>query len=302
MNENEFKSEPSISSTSSNQIQADRACIKCGFNLYGQVVSKEPHYGLAIAICPECNTVAALQSYPTMSLWVNRYRALIGGIWIVLLIAAFVVNVMLLVEYTQSATVTAGEHLAEIIGEHYEEWARSQPGENFVPRIPITSPNYYQWVLVSQDWREEQLSSVVKQAGGYWKNINSGFAFYFIPASIFGLFTGVFWSLTLLGSSRKRAILIPVSACLIAAGWILVSRAIDSPGQDWSRNIAGQIYEPLLGPLMIFFQFVIMAISVLFARKIARFVIKLTLPPRARVPFSIFWTCDGLELPKPSIK
>jgi len=298
---NEQESDPDATA-STDHIKADRACINCGFNLYGQVVTKEPHYGLAIATCPECNTVAALQSYPTMSHWVNRFRALIGGVWIVLLVAGFVVNILLLVEYTRSATATAGEKLSEVIGEEYETWAKSQPNSNYTPRISQAVPNYYQWVLIPADWTEAHLAESVKRAGGYFKNINAGFAFYIIPASIFGLFAGIFWSLALIGSTRKQALLVPLVACLIAAVWLVAEYLVDGQNQDWSRNIVGRLYEPILGPPMIAYQFIVMGISLYFARKLARFVFVITLPPRSRVPFSIFWTRDGLDLPKPKVK
>lgn len=299
MNEVEFNQETAIPLS---HIQADRACVKCGFNLYGQVVAKEPHYGLAISTCPECNTVAALQSYPTMSHWVNRFRALIGGFWIVLLVAGFVVNIVLLIEYTRSATVTAGEQLSVVIGEEYETWARSQPNANYSPRIPTASPNYFQWILIPPEWSDEHLADAVQRAGGYWENVNLGFAFYIIPASVFGIFFGLLWSLVLVGSTRKQAILVPMSACLIAASWLVAAYWIGGQVQDWSRSIVGRQYEPILGPPMILFQFIVMAISLFFARSLARFILMVALPPRSRIPFSVFWTRDGLELPKPKLK
>lgn len=42
-------------------VTVDRPCSKCGFNLVGQPIIRERHYGLFIARCPECGTVALIR-------------------------------------------------------------------------------------------------------------------------------------------------------------------------------------------------------------------------------------------------
>ena len=98
------------------EIRADRACVGCGFNLFGQSIVKEEHYGLGICRCPECGTVAALQSYPVMSHWVNRFRVLIAAIWIVLLLAFFAGNIGVISGLTAAACDESAKSMADIIG------------------------------------------------------------------------------------------------------------------------------------------------------------------------------------------
>ena len=109
-----------------NQIRADRACIGCGFNLFGQSVVKEEHYDLAIVRCPECGVVGALQSYPTMSHWVNRFRAILTALWILVLIGAFSISMMITMGLNAGATEIAGSDLGEIIGGLHAQWIDEQ--------------------------------------------------------------------------------------------------------------------------------------------------------------------------------
>jgi len=107
-------------------IRADRACIGCGFNLYGQPVSKEEHYDLAIVRCPECGVVGALQSYPTMSHWVNRFRAILAAAWILILLGAFVGYTMASMGLSVGAVEIASDELGDQIGAFHAQWVEDQ--------------------------------------------------------------------------------------------------------------------------------------------------------------------------------
>ena len=108
------------------QIRADRACIGCGFNLFGQPVQREEHYNLAITRCPECGEVAAIQSYPVMSHWVNRFRAILGASWIVTLFIALAINSLILMGLIFGGIELAGDQLGEQIGISHSQWAAKQ--------------------------------------------------------------------------------------------------------------------------------------------------------------------------------
>jgi len=108
------------------EIRADRACIGCGFNLYGQTVTKEPHYGIVITRCPECGTVAALQTYPVMTHWANRFRSLTAALWVVILLGFFMGNMTSMMGMTQGASNIAGNKMSDIIGEANAIWVQEQ--------------------------------------------------------------------------------------------------------------------------------------------------------------------------------
>ena len=68
------------------QIRTDRPCAGCGFNLFGQPIVREGHYGLVSARCPECGRLAALQEYPALGKWADRWAKLLAATWIVALV------------------------------------------------------------------------------------------------------------------------------------------------------------------------------------------------------------------------
>ena len=280
------------------QIRADRACIGCGFNLYGQSVIKEEHYGLAITRCPECGEVAALQSYPTMSHWVNRFRALLAGVWVVALLFAFFLQSMFIGAYANGVGQSAGDQLAREIGKAYYNWAEDNGQTTSIASWGGTPESYYQWVNIPSDWADEHLDEVVSEFGGIWSNFDRSSVIFVIPASIAAFLMGVFWSIVLLGADRKRAAIVPITACLLVMAILLIdfSSPFNSPQ---ASEIAKEMYVHVLAPIAVIIQLPALLLGVFFGRKIARRIVMLTLPTRGRVPLSLLWTRDGLELPRP---
>ncbi len=334
------------------EIRADRACIGCGFNLYGQTVTKEEHYGMAITRCPECGTVAALQTYPAMSHWVNRFRALIAAVWVLVLLGAFIANTMAWVGMTQGASSLAGQHMSDIIGEANAVWEQERAAakadaakadaaqaalDTAVPATadqgqvatPITgfpsgttiitangvttvngdvvatpapatttsSPGQYRWTWLNPEWVEHHLDATVRDSGGLWKNINTEFLVMLIPGTIVATLSGIFWSVVLLGGTRKRAAMVPLSLGMLAT---LIHFGIHFPesGTTYASHVADDLYAMVVGPAYLGSLFVISLIGILIGRMVARFVVVMALPARNRVPLSLLWSCDGKALPR----
>ncbi len=332
------------------EIRADRACIGCGFNLYAQPVTKEEHYGLAICRCPECGTVAALQSYPTMTHWVNRFRALIAAIWIVILLAFFAGNIGAMTGMTAAACDEAARYMGELIGQEHQRWedlklaelkaleaesgeaadqtnqtgqtnqtaqpaapidplaALNAPGTtivtttngvttiNGVPVVTSGTTAGGRWTLITDEWRTTHLDDTAQLYGGLWDNVNREFLIFLIPMTIVGMMSGIFWSVALLGSSRSKALLVPLVMCVIALAFVL---GIHGPpgSSSYAQNVSVSMYAPIFAPMMLVFQFLVLAFGIWIGRKVARVVVVMTLPPRNRVPLSLLWTRDGLQLP-----
>jgi len=318
------------------EIRADRACIGCGFNLYGQTVTKEPHYGMAIARCPECGTVAALQTYPVMTHWANRFRTLTAALWVVILLGLFLGNMMSMMGMTQGASNIAGNKMSDIIGEANHVWVQEQEAiqeaanqasnpatttSTTIPGLPTgttivtsygvttvngvvvsspttaTTPGQYRWTWLKPEWIENHLNETIKSSGGLRKNIDNGYLTMLIPGTIVAVLFGIFWSIALLGGSRKRALIVPLVAVVLA---LLIHLAINIPdyGMTFASNLAQNLYAPVIGPGYLSVLFVFSAIGVWSGRKIARFVVVLALPARNRVPLSLLWTRDGLDMPR----
>lgn len=281
----------------SDQIRADRACAGCGFNLFGQSVIKEEHYGLAIARCPECGTVAALQQYPIMTHWVNRFRLIIGAIYVLILVGAFVGSTAAISGFTFGATNVASENLGNHIAFQYGNWTSRQ--NNTAGPTPNAPSWTYRYTSLEQEFVETQLDHALHTFGDRWSNADREWVIVMVPMVCVCFGIGVFWSVTLLGATRKRAFLLPLGSCLIAAALIIAINAPDPLNSSVSQY-ATQLYVPLIVPIVLSLALTTMAIGIWVGRKIARFMIVLALPPRSRVPFSIFWTRDGLELPRPN--
>lgn len=278
------------------QIRADRACAGCGFNLFGQSVTKEEHYGLAIARCPECGTVAALQQYPVMTHWVNRFRLIIGAIYVLFLIGAFVGSTAAMTGFAFGSSHEASDNLAKYIAQSHAVWnhAQNQPATS-VTTNTIQSYRYYR---LEKAYADNELDRAVSEFGSLWANMDRGWIVIMVPAIGVSFAFGVFWSIALLGSSRKQAILIPLISCLIGAVIVIVINRPDVQNSS-VRDLAVQMYVPLIAPVVLLIELTAAGVGIALGRNLARFMIILALPPRSRVPFSIFWTRDGLELPKP---
>jgi len=328
------------------EIRADRACIGCGFNLFGQTVTKEEHYGLAITRCPECGTVAALQTYPVMGHWVNRFRALIAAVWVLVLLGAFMGNTMAWVGMTQGASSLASQDMSDIIGSANAAWVRERDaaiatakestnttaaatpsasqiasptgglpaGTTIItaggvttvngvvvstpaPATTITTPGQYRWTWLDPVWMENHLDATVRSSGGLWKNINTEYLVMMIPGAIVAVLSGIFWSVALLGGTRRKAAMVPMVVGVLA---VLIHFGIHFPdsGTTYASHVAEDLYAMVIGPAYIGSLFVLSWIGIWIGRSVARWVVVMALPAQNRVPLSLLWTRDGKALPR----
>lgn len=311
------------------QIRADRACVHCGFNLYGQTVTKEDHYGLAIARCPECGTVAALQQYPVMTHWVNRFRALLTGLYLVLLLGFFALSTVGVSAFAINSASLASEPLADHIGLSFTIWTTEQAqaaqaksaspqtttaaggttttftlnGQaTTVTTTPTTgvsySPGSYRWVTLTPEWIDNHMDASISDFGSLWSKRDPEIYVFMVPAAFVSVCIGIFWSVALLGASRKKALLVPLAAVLIGMVF-LIGMNMDDQYYLWASNVARHLYVSLIVPFFMGFQLLFLAIGIWVGRAFARAVVRMALPPRSRLPLAILWTRDGLALPKP---
>lgn len=283
------------------QIRADRACIKCGFNLFGQSVYREPHYNLAIARCPECGEVAALQTYPVMTHWANRFRALIAGVWVVALIIFFIIQLSLSGTYAYGMSSGAAQRIARTIGEQYTIWAEANGRTVTSPFSGLSTNPYYEWVDIPRDWADANVPDLIAQSEPWRVLLDTGLLASAIPAVIMAFIMGMFWSIVLLGASRKRAALAPILASCLAVVFMF-SPGVMHYGPMQAQMITQTYFAKLVGPWVLLIQLPFALLGVLIGRKVARWVITLALPSRSRIPFAVFWTRDGLAPPKPTFR
>jgi hypothetical protein len=88
-------------------LTADRMCTTCGYNLVGQVVVRERHYGMLIVRCPECAAVASVQEYPLLGRWAGRWGAILATLWFILLLGMWPATSAIVLGWTAVAAVAA---------------------------------------------------------------------------------------------------------------------------------------------------------------------------------------------------
>ncbi|HCT46619.1 MAG: hypothetical protein CMJ35_04540 [Phycisphaerae bacterium] len=277
------------------QIRADRACIGCGFNLYGQTVTREEHYGLAIARCPECGTVAALQQYPLMSHWVNRFRAILAGLYLMLLLGTLALSTMIVSGFAFALTEMASQPLGDFIGIQYTQWQQSQAEQN---GNPVQTYTVGRWMTLTPDWIDEHLDGAIDSYGSLWGQINPDAFLLLLPAGLVSVLVGMYWSVALLGATWRRAFLIPMVGALIGAVFVIGAN-IDPGTYPQASDQAMRLYLPRIVSAVMLYQIAMMGLGVFIGRPVARFAVCMALPPRSRVPLGVLWTRDGLPLPKP---
>ena len=113
-------------------VLGDRLCVRCGFNLHGQTITREPHYQMLSVRCPECSTLASLQEYPVLGRWGQRFGIVFALLWLaVALGATFFTGLTLYGASEVAAGVTTLE--VEIVG-IADEFERDDPARGRADR------------------------------------------------------------------------------------------------------------------------------------------------------------------------
>jgi hypothetical protein len=129
----EFDRLPALS-----QIQNDRFCESCGYNLRLQAVRRDPHLELLVVHCPECGryTPVAVGS-PAWRVWFQRFSGLLVLAWV----AALVVGLILL-------AMAQGAIMIEMVETVGRLW-RVAPGSTTFPQgRGVTNPNYREFMAL----------------------------------------------------------------------------------------------------------------------------------------------------------
>lgn len=70
-------------------LETDVFCERCGYNLHGQPVERDPRLGLMVCRCPECGGWhAAGRGITSASLWLARLATLVLFLWVLIVLFA----------------------------------------------------------------------------------------------------------------------------------------------------------------------------------------------------------------------
>lgn len=273
-------------------VTGDRVCASCGFNLVGQPIVREEKYGLLIVRCPECAAVAALQEYPSMGVWAKRIGALAAAIWVLIVVAGGFAMGGALMGFTMMTLSAGSKPLADQIELDHREWQKEQGSS-------AATLGYFSGV--TQTWWAQQDPAALYQASGgtptALRRTAGALPVMIIPGFGFGVAISVLalhrrgWRLAIL-----TAIPIAIAACFVT---IVIRGSTGAPGAQWPGNLATEALASRLAPVALGTAWLMMMVGALVGRRVARWLLRLMLPPRLLAPLATLWLCDGLPAPRP---
>ena len=290
-------------------IEGDRLCTGCSYNLRGQTVVKEPHYGLAIARCPECGTPAAMQEYPLLGRWPGRIKVFVALAYAVTCLFALFVTFLILMGMTAGLSESTNDDLANTIA---QEWADYVNAEEAKGNTPLkTMPLYnqalrdqntnklvpYIWNYVDRDWWKElgtnqSLASQIRHIANEMRGV-----IVLMGISLF--LVGCVWAVLLL-AVRPRVIFV---FALVPAGFVLTflfSGTLESNGVNGWDTASGiaQSEAFMAGTIVVLTTWLVCGgLGIRLGRPLARLGVRALLPPSMRGPLAELWFTDGKPLP-----
>ena len=290
-------------------IEGDRLCTGCSYNLRGQTVVKEPHYGLAIARCPECGTPAALQEYPLLGRWPGRIRVFVALTYAVTCLMALFVTFLVLMGMSAALSESTNDDLANTIAQEWADYVNAEEAKGNTPLKAMPLYNQalrdqttnklvpYIWNYVDRDWWKEQGTS--KSLISHIKHIASEMRGVIVLMGISLFFGGCVWAVLLLAVRPK---LIFVFA-LVPAGFVvtfLLSGTLDSNGVNGWDSATGLAQNDAFaaGIIVVLSAWLVCGgLGIRFGRPLARLGVRALLPPSMRGPLAELWFTDGKPLP-----
>lgn len=277
------------------QIRTDRPCARCGFNLFGQTIVREPHYGLVAARCPECGQLAALQEYPALGKWADRWAKLIAAAWVVALLGAAAAQFAPTFGMLIASVEIASENFAEVIAAEFNRW-------EIETRNGVTTNGqnaFGGWSMVDRVWWSEHADRVLASRGGVFGAIDQRAGWVLGPLCLVSFAAGMFWSVCLLGARRWMAIVPALIPLALAATivWLVQGVALLGGTMTYAHDLATATFR---NPVLVVgggAAVLCVLLGVWQGRRLARVLVRLSLPPRMRSALAILWTRDGLPAP-----
>lgn len=303
-------SEPTSQEVRVSTLHGDRPCIRCGFNLQGQPVVREPVYGMIMVRCPECSTVASLQEYPLLGRWANRFAAVLAAAWLLLLLGGVLASGGITFGTTEAAIQSSSERLSLTISRKYVEWynAADEKTKANVTKWGGQAPQIGSYTTIDATWWNAQDPSIfLAELGGVRLAMNRGVADPLIWSVISGAMLGAVWSILLLALRRPRLLLMGLLIIGVAFTyeflWGSLSRTWSMSrymaGAIWVQEAASHILAPWVTGFALGLSLLGLCLGLWFGRPLTRWLVRLLLPPRLWAPLSFLWIAEKLPPPKP---
>ena len=307
-------------------LGADRPCTRCGYNLVGQPVVREPVYDMLIVRCPECGTAAGLLEYPLLGRWVGRWIMLLAALWLLVQLALLAMTAGIGTGVVMSTGDLVSSPIKQQVWSEFSQWHEREnlleqnrlieaaaaagttlnPAQSVPTQLWQMSTDQIDAVLIR--WWDSQggEAGYVASKGG-WRAIVPWWAsLYLLGMTLLAAGLGAVWSLATLGLPRRR--LWSVWLVIVAATCVMTLFLLHAQGQfdsmrnfgNWMQQLARFAERRLDWPgraagLLGFL--VGIALGLLWGRALTRMLVTILLPPRLRWGLAILWTAEGLKPP-----
>ncbi len=274
------------------ELVGDRACIKCHFNLAGQQILREKHYGMLMVRCPECGTPAALQEYPLLGRWATRFAYIMAGAWLAIMVA--LVSLAALAIWGMSEVMT--EQLAIPYTQHVQKvWSEHINGSG--PPNPYASTNYQQ---NQQWWQSVDKQQLLADAGGWSGAVSWGALWFTLDMLLVMGSIGAVLSVVMPHLKWKGWFVLTLLIAALAASFAWISTSMNQNVYSYYGGVwnSWRTLYPVLFPLSAGIALAFLFLGLCTGRPLARALILLLLPPRLRGPLAFLWRADAKPLPR----
>lgn len=289
-------------------IEGDRLCVGCAYNLRGQPVVREPHYGLIIARCPECGVPAAIQEYPLLGRWPGRIRVFVALSYALACLFVLFVTFMIQMGLTELLSSSINDTTAYEIAERWALYVNAEEAKGNTPLsgAPLfTNPQRdnsnnlvpYVWNYVDLKWLDTQ-----DLDAGFGDHISSRFR-NMLPAlfiaSLASFVGGCVWAVLLLAGRRRVIFLIALIPPALVVSLIMLFGNSDNGfnGWDTAYSIAEDRLRLASGSIIAAVWIVFGGLGILFGRPLARLGVRALMPPTMRGALAELWFTDNKPLP-----
>ncbi len=277
------------------EVVGDRLCATCGFNLAGQVITRERHYNMLIARCPECGSAAALQEYPQLGRWANRLGYLLAAAYLVVVLGLICGSGGLMFGLAMGTTEIASQkfvsHLVQI------QQMRAQASTGPQPANWTWQANYVQdrdWWAAADKWQ------IFQEAGGFADGVEWSAGLLLITVVLSGMALGMVFAVAMPHLKSWRRLLVPGAVVLLGLTLLLVVSIVTRTQQNWFYpQWAGPVvFRPVVVPPTLCVGGVAILAGMCVGRPVARWLLPILLPPRLRGPMAFLWLVDGRPMPR----